>query len=313
MIRTLLLSAGLALAACADPTPEMVEAAEPEVVMVDAAPTVDRAAIAAAVDAQPEDILARVQYRHPVETLEAIGIAPGMTVVDALPGSEGKGWYTGILARTLGANGADGKLIGVDYSIDMWPEFGGFADAEFIEGKRTWASDWVAGAEAREAAGEFGDADIDFEATTFGGANGEYAGQADAVLFMRALHNLARFEDRGGYLTEALAETYAMLKPGGVVGVVQHRGPEELSDDWADGSNGYLKQSFVVDAFEGAGFELVSASEVNANPLDIPTEDDVVWRLPPSLGTSRENPELKAEMEAIGESDRMTLVFRKPA
>ena len=301
----------LGLAACGSPDTQTT-VAEPEV--VEAAPD-NTVAIRAAVDAQPDTIKARYDARHPAETLEFIGIRPGMTVVDALPGSEGKGWYTGILARTLGE---DGKLIGVDYSLDMWPEFGGFADAEFIAGKENWANEWVAGAEARAEAGDFGEGAPDFAATTFGGANGQYAEAADAVLFMRALHNLARFQNgggevgNGGYLDEALSESYAMLKPGGIVGVVQHRAPEGEDDVWADGSNGYLKESFVVDAFEDAGFELVRESEVNANPRDVPTSEDSVWRLPPSLATSREDTELKAAMEAVGESDRMTLVFRKP-
>ena len=301
----------LGLASCSSPDTRTA-VAEPEV--IEAAPD-NSAAIRAAVDAQPDSIKARYDARHPAETLEFIGIRPGMTVVDALPGSEGKGWYTGILARTLGE---DGKLIGVDYSLGMWPEFGGFANAEFIAGKENWASEWVAGAEARAEAGDFGEGAPDFAATTFGGANGQYAGAADAVLFMRALHNLARFQNgggevgNGGYLDEALSETYAMLKPGGIVGVVQHRAPEGEDDAWADGSNGYLKQSFVVDAFEDAGFELLRESEINANPKDVPTSEDSVWRLPPSLATSREDAELKAAMEAVGESDRMTLVFRKP-
>ncbi|NLG75036.1 MAG: methyltransferase, partial [Xanthomonadaceae bacterium] len=78
------------------------------------------------------------------------------------------------------------------------------------------------------------------------------------------------------------------------------------------GDAGYVKQSAVVAAFEKAGFELIGSSEINANPKDQPTEEDVVWRLPPTLATSRDDPELRKQMEAIGESDRMTLKFRKP-
>ena len=131
---------------------------------------------------------------------------------------------------------------------------------------------------------------------------------------MRAMHNVSRFEDAGGYMTQAVSDAYRMLKPGGVVGVVQHRAPEGEPDEWAMGSNGYVKESRVIDAFEAGGFELLKTSEINANPKDVPRaeNDDAVWRLPPTLGTSRDNPDLKAEMEAIGESDRMTLVFRKP-
>ena len=85
-----------------------------------------------------------------------------------------------------------------------------------------------------------------------------------------------------------------------------------MSDEFADGSHGYLKKSFVIAAAEAAGFEFVAESDVNANPKDQPSEDDIVWRLPPSLRTSQDDPELRAELEAVGESNRMTLKFRKP-
>ena len=115
----------------------------------------------------------------------------------------------------------------------------------------------------------------------------------------------------------ALTELYSTLKPGGIVGIVQHQAPETNSDDWADGNNGYLKKSYVIAQMEKAGFEFVNESAVNENPRDIPSDaadaTDNVWRLPPTLGTSRENPELRSKMEAIGESNRMTLKFVKPA
>ena len=85
-----------------------------------------------------------------------------------------------------------------------------------------------------------------------------------------------------------------------------------MPDDWADGSRGYLKKGFVIEKMERAGFEFVAGADFNANDKDQPSTDDIVWRLPPSLATSRENPELRAQLEAIGESNRMTLKFRKP-
>ena len=84
-----------------------------------------------------------------------------------------------------------------------------------------------------------------------------------------------------------------------------------MPDDWAGGQMGYLKQSFVIAKMEEAGFEFVANNDINNNAKDQPTETDIVWRLPPSYATSRDNVELKAEMEAIGESNRMTLMFRK--
>ena len=135
-----------------------------------------------------------------------------------------------------------------------------------------------------------------------------------AVLFIRALHNLNRFSaGETDYMGDTLAETYRILKPGGIVGVVQHSAPDANNDDWANGSNGYLKTSAVVAAFEAAGFELEASSDVNANPADVPSEEDFVWRLPPTLaGTEEGTPERDANA-AIGESNRMTLKFRKPA
>jgi predicted methyltransferase len=316
-MRTLLtttLIATLSLTACKDSTREarMTKAEATTTVGW----SVDSAVLDATLAAQPDDIKARYDARNPAETLTYFGIAPGMTVVDVLPGAEGKGWYTGILSQYLGSSDTPAKIVGVDYSLAMWPEFGGFADAEFLEEKKSWAADWVAGAEARKAAGEFGEANVTYAATTLGGDNRAFSESADAALFMRAMHNLNRFEATGGYRTEALEDVYAMLKPGGIVGVVQHRAPADADEGWAVGSNGYVKQQTVIDAFTAAGFEFVGSSEINANPLDKPNgsadSEDMVWRLPPTLGTSRDNDELKAQMEAIGESDRMTLKFKKP-
>jgi predicted methyltransferase len=173
--------------------------------------------------------------------------------------------------------------------------------------KASWTTDFVA--DAAEWAGESGAGAAAFH---FGSMPANLEGTADVVFFPRVLHNLARFESDGGYLTEALADAYASLKPGGILGVVQHHARDDMSDEFADGSRGYLKKAFVIAAAEAAGFEFVADSDINANPNDQPTEDDIVWRLPPTLATSREDPELRAELEAVGESNRMTLKFRKP-
>ncbi len=249
----------------------------------------------------PEDVQARYQYRHPKETLQFFGVEPGMTVVDTLPGDT---WYAGILASYLGP---DGAVIGADYSVAMWSLFGGFADEEFLMARKTWAETWVAGA------AEWPYADpADVSAMVYGSVPDALAETVDVVMMVRAFHHFNRFENKGGYRTTALNEIKKVLKPGGIVGVVQHRAPVENSDDWANGDNGYVKQDHVIAVFEEAGFEFIEASEINANPKDQPAEEDFVWRLPPTLGTSQDNDELKAEMSAIGESDRMTLKFRKP-
>ncbi|MFU8814977.1 MAG: class I SAM-dependent methyltransferase, partial [Pseudomonadales bacterium] len=259
------------------------------------------ARLAAVLADQPEDIQARYQYRRPAETLAFFGIEPGMTVMEALPGG---GWYTRILLPYLGE---DGQLIGANYPADIYRLFG-FMTEEQIAAQETWVADWTARAE-----GWRGEGDAAVAAFAFGSLPEELRGTADAALLIRALHNLARFEDEGGFLTTALANVHAVLKPGGIVGVVQHEARPEMPDDWASGDAAYLKRSFVIGAFESAGFEFVEASDINANPLDQPTTEDSVWRLPPSLRGSDDDDELRARMQAIGESHRMTLKFRKPA
>ena len=255
--------------------------------------------LASVLAAQSSEVQARYIYRHPQETLSFFGIRPGMTVVEALPGG---GWYTKILLPYLGS---DGQLIGVDYSAEMYPLFGFFSEEQLKE-KDAWVEDFTA--DAVEWGGEDGAA---VSAFVFGSIPEDMKGKADAVLFIRALHNLARFEGQGSYLSMALKNAFDLLKPGGVVGVVQHEGRDGMPDDWAGGQMGYLKQSFVIAKMEEAGFEFVANNDINNNAKDQPTETDIVWRLPPSYATSRDNVELKAEMEAIGESNRMTLMFRK--
>jgi len=250
--------------------------------------------------AQPEEVQARYGARHSKETIEFFGLEPGMTVMEALPGG---GWYSKILIPLLGS---EGQLIGADYAEDMYPRFG-FFPQELLDSKKTWVTDWTAEASAWVAQGG-----ASISAFQMGSMPDEMIGTADAVFFVRALHNLARFESDGAYLSKSVSEAFNVLKPGGVLGVVQHKARDEMPDDWADGSRGYLKQAFVIETMEKAGFVLEASSDINNNPADQPTTDDIVWRLPPTLSTSREDEELKAAMIAIGESNRMTLRFRKP-
>lgn len=261
---------------------------------------VDPDRLTAVLEAQDGDAQARFAFRHPAETLSFFGVAPGTVVVEALPGG---GWYSRILVAYLGP---EGRLIGADYSMDMFPLFG-FFTAEQLAERENWKEDWVAGA----AEWDVGDGAA-VGAFVFGDLPEEMKGTADTVLFIRALHNLARFQDQGSFLTQALQNAYDVLKPGGTVGVVQHEARPDMPDDWANGDNGYLKRAFVVEAMESAGFEFVDATDVNQNPLDQPTVNDKVWRLPPVMNTSRDDPELRAQMMSLGESNRMTLKFRKP-
>lgn len=257
-------------------------------------------ALAIVLDAQSDEVKARYAHRHPKETLEFVGIEPGMTVMEGLPGS---GWYTRILLPYLGS---EGHLIGADYSLEMYPNFS-FAGEEFMANQRQWTTNFPAG--AKEWGGDNG---ARVSAFHLGSMPAELAGTADVVFFPRVLHNLARFESQGGYLSAALADAYDALKPGGTLGIVQHEARGDMSDEFADGSRGYLKKDFVIKVVEAAGFEFVAESDINANPKDRPGSDDFVWRLPPTLATSRDKPELMAELKAVGESNRMTLKFRKP-
>ena len=249
--------------------------------------------------AQSEQVVGRYKYRNPQQTLEFFGIQPGMTVVEALPG---RGWYSKLLIAYLGK---EGELVGANYPIGMYKVFG--YDENRLAEMTNWGADWPTTAQT------WVEADA---ARVTGFLMGDLAetrkGTADAVLLIRALHNLARFEEEHGYLTDALQDTFDVLKPGGIVGVVQHAAPSESDDAWANGSKGYLKQTFVIKKMQEAGFEYVAASDINANPLDLPGVSDVVWRLPPTLSGSKDDEGKAAAMKAIGESNRMTLKFVKP-
>lgn len=257
----------------------------------------DKKQLVAVTQSLPTEHQARYAARHPVETLEFFGIKQGDTVVEALPG---EGWYSKILLPYLGA---EGRLIATDYSLDMWPEFGGFATPEFIAQRKAWPAQFAV--DAKTWGGTNG---AKGEAYTFATMPAELTGKVDAVLFIRALHNLARFDAKGNYLKQALAETHRVLKPGGVVGIVQHAMAEDKPDAWADGSRGYLKRSYVISVMTAAGFEFVGESDINKNPKDDPQADDNVWRLPPSLSGTEEQ---KEKNRLIGESNRITLLFRK--
>ncbi|WP_129649361.1 class I SAM-dependent methyltransferase [Peristeroidobacter agariperforans] len=291
--------ASFGLFACSkeSPPPAATTAPPAEPTAQQASPSEQLDAVLAA---QSDADKARYAARHPKEMLEFFEVKPGMTVVDTLPGDV---WFAGILADYLGPQG---KVIAADYSKEMWQLFGDYSPKP--EEKAKWAAEFTSKMEAKRGAD-----DAAVVAVHFSEIPDDLAGTADVILVSRAVHHWMRMEDKGQWMTKALADMNKMLKPGGIVGVEAHRAPEAASDAWAKGDQGYVKQSAVVAAFEKAGFELVEASEINANPKDQPTEKDFVWRLPPTLATSQNDPELKAKMEAIGESDRMTLKFRKKA
>jgi predicted methyltransferase len=248
--------------------------------------------------ARSDEVRQRDVYRHPQQTIEFFQLAPEMSVAEALPGS---GWYTKIIAPYIGAKGS---VHGINYNDDMWARFGFFSESNIAERIASTAQF------PKQVA------DIIFpppsaQGFTFAKPPVSLTGTVDRILFIRALHNLNRFESEAGTMSQAITTAHTLLKDDGMVGIVQHRAPEDAPAAWADGSNGYLKQSAVITLFEQGGFKLKATSEINANPKDKPTSDDFVWRLPPSYNGANGDPDKIKEANAIGESDRMTLLFVK--
>ncbi|MDT8437502.1 MAG: methyltransferase [Wenzhouxiangellaceae bacterium] len=244
----------------------------------------DDALRAAIDDPARDDARTRDAQRHPYETLTFFGIEPGMTVVELSPGG---GWYSQILGPYLTAT--NGKLIAahVDLESETTPAFYHDIHAAFMEriadSERFAAVDVIAWDPPRKP--ELGE-----------------PGSADLVLSFRSMHGWKRSE----VVADVLASAHAVLKRGGVLGIVQHRLPEDGDDSQY---TGYVKQSWVVAMAESNGFRLVEASEINANPNDTADHPEGVWNLPPSL---RNVPDDEQDAwRAIGESDRMTLKFVK--
>ena len=232
------------------------------------------------------DNIARNQYRHPVDTLMFFGLTPDMTVLEIHPGAL---WYTEILAPVLKA---DGQLIvaGHDVSIENQPDYRYSQQASMEERL------------SREAA-VFGEVDIATFSPPHNIALGEPA-SVDMVLTFRNFHGWIR----DGVAATNMEAFYQVLKPGGVLGVVQHRTdtPGLLESGKI---SGYVSEAEMIELAEAAGFVLEARSEINANPKDNHQHPAGVWTLPPSLRLGEENRQAYLE---IGESDRMTLRFRKP-
>jgi len=239
-------------------------------------------AIAAAVAAPTRTPanLARDQYRHPAETLAFFGVKPGDTVVELWPGG---GWYSEILAPLAKAGG------GTLYVAAPWERGLNRFKTKQAENADVYGAVKLA---------EFPSA----------GTNPKVPdASADVVLTFRNVHNW-RF-DGADNTANAFKQIFAMLKPGGTLGVVEHRLNE--SDDAAkEEKSGYMKESSIIAFAEAAGFKLAGKSEINANPKDTKDYPKGVWTLPPSLAEGDTD---RAKYVAIGESDRMTLKFVKPA
>jgi len=227
--------------------------------------------------------MARDQYRHPLKTLNFFGIKDDMTVVEVFPGG---GWYTEILAPYLKENGSF-------YAAHNNPE-----------SNRAYTRKSVAKFKAKMASNA---AYSKVKITVLEPpAKTEIAppGTADAVLTFRNIHNWMK----GGYADDVYAAMYKALKPGGILGVVEHRGNPNTQQD-PKARSGYVNQAYAIKLAEKAGFQFVASSEVNANPKDTKDHSKGVWTLPPSLAMKDNDRE---KYLAIGESDRFTLKFVKP-
>ena len=245
---------------------------------------------AVAGDWRPAADKARDAWRHPVETLEFWGLKPGQTVVEFWPGA---GWYTDILAPYLAAN--KGKLI----AADLEPTDP--ASTEIVEAYR---------ARLKAKPKIYGEVEI----TAFGPTSGPVApaASADLVLFLRNLHNWMA----AGIVEKAFRDAYAALKPGGVLGIEEHRADAGGVQDVL-APDGYVQQAYAVRLAQEAGFVLDKTSEINANPKDTKDHPFGVWTLPPVALTAPRgeppNPAFdRSKYDAIGESDRMTLRLVKP-
>lgn len=231
--------------------------------------------------------VARDGYRHPKETLGFFGIAPTQTVIEITPGG---GWYAEILAPYLHDNGQYIAAV-----VDPAAVAEGRSRDYQQKSKTTLETKFAA------AAAQYGKARVvgyDPKAPAFGTAD-----SADLVLTFRNVHNWRS----SGQAEGMFKGFFAVLKPGGVLGVVEHRARTDVP---ADDKSGYVGEAQVIAMAEAAGFKLQEKSEINANPLDTKDHPNGVWTLPPS--NDHEAAE-DAKYKAIGESDRMTLRFIKPA
>ena len=227
-------------------------------------------------DRTPKNVVRDV-YRNPYETLDFFGIKQDMTVVELSPGG---GWYTEILANYIHY---PGTLIAAHFN----PVAGGYYKRGRANFEKKMNSNPM-----------YGRVEIVNIDSTLAEPN-----SVDAVLTFRNLHNWL-----GPLMDTIFSNSYKALKPGGIFGVVEHRANEGTTLEMMKKS-GYVTEKHAIEMAKKHGFELVSTSEVNSNPKDIKNYPKGVWTLPPNLRMKEEDKEKYLE---IGESDRMTLLFKKP-
>ncbi len=232
-------------------------------------------AAAVAAPSRTEANIARDKYRHPAETLAFFGVKPTQTLVEYSPGG---GWYTEILAPLLREKGTFYALQPSGRYLDNYRKFLAAKPDVYDKVKLIAHPEQTAMIPA---------------------------GSVDTLLTFRNVHNLVM----AGTEAATFKAFYDLLKPGGTLGIVDHRLPEDR-DSALEKQSGYLKVSTIRRLAEAAGFEYVAASEINANSKDTADWPKGVWTLPPTFANGDAD---KAKYLGVGESDRMTLKFRKPA
>jgi predicted methyltransferase len=236
--------------------------------------------------ARSEKFVARDKARHPLEELTFFGVTPQSTVVEIWPGG---GYWTEILAPLLHDHGG--------YYVALQGKGG--SEAADAEADKLNA---LLRAKIEADMATYGKV----TPTVFGAGQGEIAppGTADFVLSFRNLHNWMK----DGFAPEAFAAFYQALKPGGVLGLEEHRGQRDTAQD-PKAEDGYVRQDYAIALAEKAGFEFAGSSEINANLKDTANWPKGVWTLPPTLRLGDQD---RAKYEAIGEADNFVLKFRKP-
>jgi len=308
--RMKVLAAALLLAACSkapEPAPPPATTPSPEASSQQAAPApapqdAARAAIQAAVDGawRSDSDRSRDSDRHPVDALAFWGLAPGMAILEVQPGA---GWWTEILAPFARATGGSFSVTAADLDNPELPPAA-------REARQAFADRLAAKPDVYGTVGlvNFGPKSAPLPAANY-----------DFILTARSAHGWIN----AGTADKMFADFFQALKPGGILALEQHRANEgtDPGDPVKGTQSGYVMQSAVVALAEKAGFVLDASSEINANAADTKDHPFGVWTLPPSSRTRpySEGPDAndpafdRSKYDAIGESDRMTLRFRKPA
>jgi len=239
---------------------------------------------AIAKDHRTSAYVARDKFRHPGETLSFFGVKPDMTVVEIWPGG---GWYTEILAPYLRDKG---QLYAAHFPVQT--------EVAFFKRFRQRFVDKLG------AVPEVYDRVVISEFHPPSAVSAGPQAAADRVLTFRNVHNWMK----AGYAPEAFKTFASLLKPGGILGVVEHRAKPGTSEaDMIE--SGYVTEAYVIELAQAAGLVLDGRAEINANVKDTANHPAGVWSLPPSLRLKEQG---RDKYLAIGESDRMTLRFRKP-